>query len=286
MHMKRQIQALLNRAGLYYRLKSSKLYDWYWTVAQPAVLRERDQEVKFYREALPGLGKGILVFDIGANMGHKCDVFLRLGCRVVAVDPDPSNVETLRQRFFSWRFRRKPVEVVPAAVSNHTGTETLWVDEPGSAKNTLNPKWVETLRADESRFGNVLKFGDRVEVPTTTLEELINQHGRPFYIKIDVEGHEVKVLEGLRSPVEFVSFEVNLPEFLPESIRCVSLLEAIAPGGEFNYSAGCGSGLALARWHDPASFLPLLQAAKDPSLEVFWRAPISHKNEDRVTESV
>jgi hypothetical protein len=105
------------------------------------------------------------------------------------------------------------------AVSDSVGTHTMWVDAPGSAKNTLNPKWVDTLRTDAQRFGTTLQFAQELEVKTTTLEELFRIHGRPYYIKIDVEGHEPAVLKGLQSAVPYVSFEVNLPEFKPEAVQ-------------------------------------------------------------------
>ena len=34
------------------------------------------------------------------------------------------------------------------------------------------------------------------EVPALTLDDAVERHGRPDFIKIDVEGHEVKVIEG------------------------------------------------------------------------------------------
>ena len=43
---------------------------------------------RFYRKLLAGLQRDGLIFDIGANMGAKTDIFLRLGARVVSVEPD------------------------------------------------------------------------------------------------------------------------------------------------------------------------------------------------------
>jgi len=41
----------------------------------------------------------------------------------------------------------------------------------------------------------------------TTLDALAATHGRPAFIKIDVEGHEAAVLEGLSQPPAALSFE-------------------------------------------------------------------------------
>lgn len=43
------------------------------------------------------------------------------------------------------------------------------------------------------------------------LDALIEQWGRPDYIKVDVEGAELSVLQGLQPPVRFLSFEALLP---------------------------------------------------------------------------
>jgi FkbM family methyltransferase len=271
--LKAWTQIFLRRIGLYYRLKSSFLYDLYWRVADRRLVDNRRKEVGFYQEALQGLRKDDLIFDIGANQGQKTDIFLRLGAKVVAVDPDTLNQEVLKLRFLHYRLVRKPVVVVEKAVSERIGSETMWVDEPGSAKNTLNAKWVKTLRTDASRFGKSLEFEEKREVVTTTLEELIRSHGRPFYIKIDVEGHEVSVLKGMQSAVPFLSFEANLPEFKPEALLCIQLLEGVAAGGDFNYVADCLKGLGSEGWLPQRAFVDVLERCQESSIEIFWRAP-------------
>src|SRR5450755_1403866 len=200
-NLKRTAQTTLQRLGLYHRIKSSVAYDLYWRLVNPALLAARDEEVAFFRRVLGGFQANDLVFDIGANQGHKTDIFLRLGSRVIAVDPDQTNGRILRENFLQNRLRKRPVTVVTKAVSDQSGLETMWVDKPGSAKNTLNSKWVETLQSDAGRFGQTLEFQNKVEVETVTLDELIRLYGQPFYIKIDVEGHEPGVLRGLSTSV-------------------------------------------------------------------------------------
>lgn len=280
--MKARTQAFLRRIGLYQRLKFSVFYDLYWGVMNPGLIENRSKEVKFFRNTLVGLKHGDLIFDVGANLGQKTDIFLRLGARVVAVDPDESNQETLRRSFLCHRLVRKPVTIVGKALSDHVGAETMWIDQPGSAKNTLNSKWVDTLRHDSGRFGQALQFDHKREVQTITLEELIRSHGLPIYIKIDVEGHEVSVLRGLRSVVPYISFEVNLPEFKPEAQQCIDLLEGLGPGGGFNYALDCLGSLALEDWLPRATFMEKLDLCEAPSIEVFWKAPSPRQAASRV----
>ena len=247
------------------------MYDFFWAFANQQILEERAKEIEFYKKTLQGFRKGNLIFDIGANEGYKTDIFLRLGARVVAVDPDKENQESLRQRFLKYRLRPKRVDVEGKAVSDAIATKTMWIDAPGSAKNTLSPKWVATLRTDQKRFGQCFDFASKRQVETVTLEKLIAVHGIPFFIKIDVEGHEPSVLRGLNRPVPYLSFEVNLPEFRLESLQCVNILREIASDGQFNYAVDCERGLMLENWMRCREFARVMEECEAPSIEVFWR---------------
>ena len=269
--LKGMVQSWLKRMGIYHRVRASSAYDLYWSFADKSLLNDRRLEVDFYRHILAGFKSGNTIFDIGANLGHKTDVFLRLGAKVVAVDPDPENASVLQQSFLKFRLFPKPVTIVGKAVSDRSAKATLYLDEPGSAKNTLSTKWVDTLRQDSDRFGHTMTFGETREVSTTTLEDLISTYGLPFYIKIDVEGHEPEVLSGLKRPIHWISFEVNLPEFRNEGLRCIKILQAIAPEGGFNYVVDCKAGPVLREWLDAEQFSRVFESCTEKSVEVFWR---------------
>jgi FkbM family methyltransferase len=263
-------QNLLKRVHLYERVKASCLYDLYWTIADQKIISSRDQEVELYRNVLEGFRGGDLIFDIGANKGFKTEIFLRLGATVIAVDPDEVNQAALKEKFLKYRMVKKPVLIVGKAVSDKNGFNTFWVDEPGSAKNTLSEKWVDTLRRDEKHFGKLLSFPRSVRVDAITLEDLVQTYGRPFFIKIDVEGHEFNVLSGLRRPVPYLSFEVNLPEFRSEGLKCIERLDQLAPRGLFNYIIGNHPKLA-SDWMNAEGFRDVLQRCAEDSIEVFWK---------------
>ncbi|MGB8799205.1 MAG: FkbM family methyltransferase [Candidatus Acidiferrales bacterium] len=268
--LKENLRTLLKRCGVYERAKGSWIYDLYWSVADRRILDDRQKESDFYRTLLEGFQDGDLIFDVGANQGYKSDIFLRCGAKVVAVDPDRTNQEILKQKFLDLRWKKRRLVIVPKAVSDRISTETMWIDAPGSAKNTLSRKWADTLKDDDKRFGHTLGFEQSRQVETVTIEQLIIAHGSPFFIKIDVEGHELSVLRGIRRPVPYLSFEVNLPEFRREGLECIQVLAGLAPDGKFNYSADCRRGLVLDRWIEKEEISAVLDSSRDGSLEVFW----------------
>jgi FkbM family methyltransferase len=272
--LKRYLQTTLDNAGVHQRLKVSCLYDFYWKMADPRVIDGRGKQVAFYRNVLQGFPAKGLIFDVGANCGQKTDIFLRLGARVVAVDPDEANQAILKEKFLAYRLSPKPVTVVGKALSDRDSVQTMWIDGPGSAINTLSEKWVDTLRGGPRRSVSVLdsqEFARHREVQTTTLDQLIASHGEPFFIKIDVEGYEKTVLSGLSGPVPYLSFEVNLPEFRSEGIECIELLRRLAPQGEFNYAVDCQESLVLDRWSDASAISRVLETCTEPSIEIFWK---------------
>lgn len=257
------------------RLESSSIRRMYWAMARRENLDSSRQEEEFYRKLLGGMEFGGLIFDVGANRGAKTDIFLRLGARVIAVEPDEACQAILRDRFFRYRLRTSPVTLVNSAVSDSIGVKELLIDGPGSAVNTMSRKWADHLKGNKEDFKyqhSGLEFSSSRSVATTTIDELVNRYGSPFFIKIDVEGHELSVLSGMRCPVPFLSFEVNLSTFRPEGIRCVQLLHSLSTEGSFNYTPDCCSGLVLARWLPAEEFCAVLEMCTDETIEVFWRS--------------
>src|SRR3954471_20046 len=52
--------------------------------------------IAFYRQFIK---PGNLVFDVGANVGNRVEVFLKCGAKVIAVEPQPNCVDILKGKF-------------------------------------------------------------------------------------------------------------------------------------------------------------------------------------------
>jgi FkbM family methyltransferase len=257
------------------RLKSSWIRRIFWMIARRDVFLSNKHEEEFYRGLLVGLKRGDIIFDVGANEGAKADIFLRLGANVVAIEPDGACQGMLRDRFLRYRWRSSRVLLVGKAVSDKHGKQEMWIDGPGSAVNTMSRKWADHLKENKDGFRHGhfgLEFNRSISVETTTIADLIKLYGVPFFIKIDVEGHELSVLRGMPEPVPFLSFEVNLASFRQEGVECVRQLGHFGPNGQFNYASDCSAGLALKEWHRSEEFCSVLEACIDETIEVFWRS--------------
>jgi FkbM family methyltransferase len=188
-----------------------------------------------------------LVFDVGAHLGNRTRAFVALGCRVVAVEPQPHVAAVLRRL----TRRLKKVRVVERALSSEPGHAKLLVSERTPTVSTIEHDWREARRR-ESGFGGV-QWNTSVDVEVTTLDILVDAYGVPAFIKVDVEGGELNVLRGLSQAVPALSFEF-LPSAMDAAEACVRQLETLGPY-RFNWSSAESSELARAEWTDGATLL-------------------------------
>ena len=271
---RQNVVSMLKNSGIYHRLRASSVWGLYLFLKNRKLFEDREREDAFYRNIIPGFKAGDLVFDIGANIGDKADTFLRIGAQVIAVDPDPRNQAILGQKFLRYRLTPRPVTIVGKAVGATVGVETLLTCAPGSVFNTLSKKGAAILSNGTNPPEHLLdpiEYQEKRSVEITTLDHLIDAYGVPALIKIDVVGFELEVLQGLHRSVPCLSFEISLPGFKQELLKCVEILGGLSACGQFNYTWDRRNGLALESWLDIQAFLRVLEACHEGPLEVFWR---------------
>jgi FkbM family methyltransferase len=170
--------------------------------------------------------KGDHAFDVGAHAGNRARALASLGCRVVAIEPQPDFARLLRTLFA----RTSAVSVVEAAAGRATGRAALAISDRTPTVTTLSSLWREARSGDEDFAG--VNWNRSVEVTITTLDALIAQYGMPSFAKIDVEGSELEVLAGLSQPVQVVSFEY-LTRALDSVEACTTRLSEL---GDYHFT--------------------------------------------------
>lgn len=185
------------------------------------------------------VGAGDLVFDVGANVGNRTKVFLRLGARVVAVEPQPSCARLLGEAFRD----AAGLTIEREALGRAPGIADLRVSD-ASTISSMSPGWIEAVRGS-GRFVQY-RWDRTIQVPVTTLDALIESHGLPDFVKVDVEGFEHEVLAGLSRVPRALSFEFT-PEWAESAFACVARLESLGMG-RFNYSLGESMQLESDSW--------------------------------------
>jgi FkbM family methyltransferase len=193
---------------------------------------------------------GDLVFDVGAHVGDRIATFRRLRARVVAVEPQPALVTTLRMLYG----RKRNVVIEPKAVGRKPGTIAMKINVDNPTVSTVSEAFVEAARGAAGWEEQI--WEESVEVPMITLDTLIEAHGKPAFIKIDVEGYEEEALAGLSQPVDALSFEFTTIQ--REVARaCIARCAAL---GLSRFNAALGESQELGEWRSADEMLQWLDA--------------------------
>ena len=147
------------------------------------------------------LALGDLAFDVGCHVGDRAASFLRLGARVVAVEPQPRLARTLRLLF-----HRAPDFALEQVLLGATpGEAVLRLNSANPTVATASDAFISAAADAPGWEGQ--SWDAEITLPRTTLDALVARHGMPAFIKIDVEGWEAEVLAGLTSAPRALSFE-------------------------------------------------------------------------------
>jgi FkbM family methyltransferase len=141
------------------------------------------------------LQPGSVVIDVGANLGEWTVPFARKvgpAGRVLAIEPAPRSAAALESTLAANALAQ--AEIVRCAIGDRDGTAQLAMPVVTSA------------RADTgtARIGSVCAGHDALRVPLRRLDSLAAERdlARLDLIKIDVEGHERRVLDGAAASLD------------------------------------------------------------------------------------
>ncbi|MFZ0884403.1 MAG: FkbM family methyltransferase [Candidatus Acidiferrales bacterium] len=117
-----------------------------------------------------------IALDVGANRGIYTRILLARNRHVVSIEPNPDCARILERVF------KNHVRVIAGAASNTNGEATLRVPARGDGLGTIE---------SGNQFSDAFKT---VTVKTFRIDDLGLEN--VTFMKVDVEGHEMSVLEG------------------------------------------------------------------------------------------
>ena len=145
-----------------------------------------------------------LIMDVGMHRGEDAEFYLKKGFRVVGVEANPAlaaDAERTLEKYVS----SGQLEIYNVAIASHfgeidffTSAQSLWGSVSPQAAAAQQQLAVET---------------ERVTVASLPFETLLERHGVPYYLKVDIEGSDSLCLQALatcRRKPRYVSFECNL----------------------------------------------------------------------------
>lgn len=175
---------------------------------------------------------GPLALDIGANIGYTTLNMLKHDdeVKVMAFEPDPRSLDLLYQNIELNRMEDR-IEIFDSALSNEIGNKSINL----STKPNLT-SFCETKSISGTR-----------DVSIDTIDNLFKDKDiLPSFIKMDVEGYEVEILQGgmetfKRADKVKILLETHQQNYSPERNFENVLREMVAIGFKFKFivSAAC-----------------------------------------------
>lgn len=193
--------------------------------------------------------QGDLCFDVGANKGNRTVIFLELGAKVVAVEPQKECYAYLQKKFGN------KIELITKGLGEKESTEKLYVSD-SSLISSFSKNHVDMMQEDRFKGAN---WDKTVDIEMTTLDVLIDKYGTPAFCKIDVEGYEYDVLKGLSKPLNALSLEYIVPENTQVLVDCINHLNKLGKI-ECNFSYGESMQLNLPTWKNGQEMVSFVQS--------------------------
>jgi FkbM family methyltransferase len=197
-------------AGMYLQLDLRTEKDLWLGTYEPALLEAIDHFA----------GLGLTAYDVGANIGYVSLALAKVigeAGHVVAFEPLPANLLRLRANM-ALNPEGDRVQVVGGAVGARTTQEPFMVHESGG---------MGKLQASKGRQTD---YEGTLTVEVIALDDWIaeNKVAPPELIKIDVEGGEAAVLEGMSSTLKSDRPAILIELHGPEATGAVQKILASA----------------------------------------------------------
>jgi FkbM family methyltransferase len=153
------------------------------------------------------LRPGDVVVDCGANRGDVTAELAATGAEVHAFEPDPYNIAKLSDRFAG----AANVHLHASAVGISAGSIRLM----RAANWEANPE-LASVKSTVVAGGQNIAEGDGIDVAQIDfpafLRNLVAAHGRVAFVKMDIEGAELGLLEALLSEKLFDHIQLTVAE--------------------------------------------------------------------------
>ena len=153
------------------------------------------------------LKKGMVVLDIGANVGYYTIIssyYVGKSGKVLSFEPEPENYKFLTKNINANEYSN--VLTFPCGISDKKSEGTLYLSSDNKGKHSL----IKLKGEDTS-----------INIPLTTIDSVLADSGieKIDVIKIDIEGAEALALKGMTNTIKKNPPCILFCEFYPEALR-------------------------------------------------------------------
>ena len=155
-----------------------------------------------------------MCFDIGANVGTKSQLFLSLGAKVIAFEPQSACLPKLK----ALKMKHPNFDYFPYGIGPKNEAKELRL-ATHSEVASFSEDFIQFYTTDETRW-------DEKELVTVkTIDSVISIFGLPNYCKIDTEGYELDIVSSLHYKIPMIEFEFTEGLF-EDTLKIIDILDS------------------------------------------------------------
>lgn len=124
----------------------------------------------------------MLAFDIGCYNGDSTEKILQYYDKIICVDANPNAISEIKKKFKD----NKSIKIIHGCISNKNNNETFFISS--------HPIWCSCIKEIAKRDKQILNI---IEVPSLNIVNIIDKYGCPDYLKCDIEGYDIILLNQL-----------------------------------------------------------------------------------------
>jgi FkbM family methyltransferase len=146
----------------------------------------------------------MLIYDVGLNHGQDTAAYLAAGHRVIAIDANPQLCVENEIRFAD-SIKSRRLKILNLGIGPKPGEFPFYV-------NKHNDDWSSFLEEQGARpLNGEVTPHEIISVKTVPFSVILDIHGMPDYLKVDIEGHDTYCFEPLRTDYRptYLSFEAQ-----------------------------------------------------------------------------
>ena len=153
---------------------------------------------------------------------------------------------------------------MPIGLSSNPSVVELKISD-AHVLSSMSNRWIEST-TQSGRFSSY-NWDKSIDVKVDTLDNMLTKFGVPKFIKIDVEGYELEVLEGLSHPIKYLSLEFT-SEDIENFKKCLLRINTIG-NYIFQFSEGESLKFTFNQWMDGEMLIKALES-KIKSYTLLW----------------
>lgn len=153
-----------------------------------------------------------LIYDVGLHNGDDTAAYLEKGYKVISIEADPVQAQKAKERFRDY-INKDRLKILNIGVASEEGEFDFYINEE-------KPEWNSFDLSITSRDG--LPWHS-IKIKALPFEKIVEQHGVPYYLKVDIEGHDYLCIRGIDKD--------DLPKYMSVEVNDVSLIFDLAKKG-------------------------------------------------------